>query len=131
MSFKDTEFNMTLNTDSHISVGASDKFQFDMPFGENTFNMTMEMDSNMNIDVLDNVQFTRIVEPVDHNELLNRDAKDAHPISAITGLSQVVNNAETHINSTDVHVTASDKERWNEKVRAYRNANGSLVLTTI
>ena len=35
-----------------------------------------------------------------------------------------------HEADTAVHITAEDRAYWNNKVRAYRNASGALVLTT-
>lgn len=36
-----------------------------------------------------------------------------------------------HLANSDIHVTQQEKTNWNNKVTAYRNASGALVLTYI
>lgn len=140
--------------------------EFDMSFVDNNFTITMEEENDLDLDVLDNVS---ILYPVKHNELTHRDASDAHPVSAITGLSDIIDNQEgkidqiqsqveqcssdmsvaretiqelsqaveaqtdelvEHISNMEVHIAEGEREFWNNKTRAFRNASESLVLTS-
>ena len=101
--------------------------EFKMSFVDNNFTISLEEENDLNMDMMEDVS---VMYPVDHNDLLHRDHSDAHPISAITGLEAEIHQMDEHVSSVDVHVTPEEKENWNHKSRAYRNASGALILTS-
>ena len=76
--------------------------------------------------VLDEVS---VIVSTDHRELRGKDADDQHPISAITGLAEKLEELDAHVKDVDIHVTQQEKESWNNKSRIYRNASGALVIS--
>lgn len=99
--------------------------EFNMTFEEqeNTteFNLGLEsQDEEFGSGVMDEVT---ILNAEKHNDLRQRDEANAHPISAITGLEDRLEDLE------DKAVTDIERENWNNKSRVYRNASGALVIT--
>ena len=99
--------------------------EFNMTFEEKelttAFNMGFDsQDENFDSNVIDGVT---VYKADKHNELKDRDADNAHPISAITGLEDRLTSLE------ESAVTPEERQSWNNKSRVYRNASGALVIT--
>ena len=98
-----SEFDIDLQSDDNLDVGFESQDEF-------FFNTITE---NINI-----------VDAEKHNDLRGRSESDAHPISAISGLEEKLSELEKGT------VTQSERTYWNNKSRVFRNASGSLVIST-
>ena len=100
---------------------------FDAIFVEDdSINITMSDENTTETTIFETAQW---VDPRKHNELQNRDEAKAHPISAITGLRQELEELKAHVADMDVHITPEERESWNRKSRVYRDATGALVIS--
>lgn len=132
VNLDDDELNldMGLGADTDVDADMSDDddvIEINVDFNEDNdseFSMGFNEDDNdLNADVIDNVTVTKTYNVSEHNELPGRDASDAHPMSAITGLESKFAEIENHL------VTDEERTAWNNKSRVYRNASGALVIT--
>ena len=100
------------------------------------FNIVFSEDEELKLSFSDVVQ----VASNTHNELSGRGNPDAHPIDAITGLKDKLDDLEQSAESIDeietkvqeleqAKVTSEEREAWNNKSRVFRNASGALVIT--
>lgn len=104
---------------------------FNVTFSENDSEFTVDMEednSDFNVDINEAYDIKPI--SVNHNELKNRDAQNAHPLSSITGLEEQIENLLQKIQQMQSAMpTEEEKASWNNKSRVYRDASGTLVVT--
>lgn len=85
-----------------------------------TFNSTEDVPVNFNTDNDFGLDMGSVIEVTtsDHNELIHRDLPDQHPISAITGLQEALDNVST--------VEYDTTDNWRERL-TYIPPRGTIV----
>lgn len=101
---------------------AENEGQFSAGFEEDNTKLEIKDDPDLEAKVMDSIVF-EFGEISIHNDLSGRGAENAHPISAITNLESELEDLRRR------SVTQEEREYWNNKSRAYRNASGALVIT--
>ena len=135
-SFDEDRLNTNISEEESIQVDLSGRrnqdLEIDADFdSEDTFDAMIASDDSMEATVGEGLTIERaIVEVEYHNQLPGRSDIDAHPISAITGLSSHITGLTSHISDSSIHVTSSEKSTWGAKQDAI-NANNKLPVSYV
>ncbi len=92
---------------------------FSVTFSNNDSSFNSTMGEGVNVTVVSG----------DHNDLRNRNAANAHPISSITGLEDEIEKLKQHLEDEVRHINEEERASWNAKSRVFRDAEGALVIS--
>lgn len=79
----------------NILINGKEETVYTLPTASQTEKGGIIVGEGLQVDASGKLNVTSVSLANDHAQLINRDAKDQHPISAITNLTQELNNAST------------------------------------